>query len=105
MTPIGLHGNAVAACEMKKLNAFFKEKQGLKAVIAKEEYLPLFVKRGYSVLRKDGKISKTGVNVMTVYESKGLEFSAVAVYTKDMTDNEKYIALTRALKDLTVIKE
>lgn len=104
MTPIGLHGEPVRSCEMKKLNAFFKEKQGLKAVIAREEYLPLFEKRGYSVLKKEGKVSKTNVNVMSVYESKGLEFSAVAVYAKDMSDNEKYIAYTRALKDLTVIK-
>lgn len=103
MTPIGLHGEKVSSCELKKLNAFFKEKQGLKAVIAKEQYLPLFERRGYSLLKKEGKISKTNVNVMSVYESKGLEFSAVAVYTADMTENEKYIAYTRALKDLTVI--
>lgn len=104
MTPIGLHGDPVGSCEIKKLNAFFKDKQGLKAVIAREEYLPLFERRGYSVLKKEGKVSKTSVNVMSVYESKGLEFSAVAVYAKDMSDNEKYIAYTRALKDLTVIK-
>ncbi len=42
---------------------------------------------------------------MSVYESKGLEFSAVAVYDKDMTDNEKYIAYTRALADLVVVKD
>ncbi|MBD5636936.1 MAG: UvrD-helicase domain-containing protein [Clostridia bacterium] len=104
MTPIGLHGEKVSSCDMKKLNAFFKDKQGLRAVIAKEEYLPLFVKRGYSLLKKEGKISKTNINVMSVYESKGLEFSAVAVYTEGMTENEKYIAYTRALKDLTVVK-
>lgn len=40
---------------------------------------------------------------MTVYESKGLEFTAVAVYDADMTDNEKYIAYTRALKNLAII--
>ncbi len=105
MTPIGLHGEAVGVCNVRKLNAFFKDKQGLKAVIAKEEYLPLFEKRGYAVLKKNGKISKTSVNVMSVYESKGLEFSAVAVYPEGMTDNEKYIACTRALKDLTIINK
>ena len=104
MTPIGLHGEKVSGTDIKKLNAFFKEKQGLKAVIAKEEYLPLFEKRGYSRLSKAEKISKTQINAMSVYESKGLEFSAVAVYEKGMTDNEKYIAYTRALKDLAIIK-
>ncbi|MDE7373209.1 MAG: AAA family ATPase, partial [Clostridia bacterium] len=105
MTPIGLHGAPVSECEAKKLSGFFKEKSGLKALIAKEEFLPLFEKRGFSLLSKTGKISKTNVNVMIVYESKGLEFSAVAVYPEGMTDNEKYIACTRALNDLTVIKK
>ncbi len=41
---------------------------------------------------------------MTVYESKGLEFTAVAVVDEDMTDNEKYIAYTRALKELAIIE-
>ncbi len=41
---------------------------------------------------------------MTVYESKGLEFTAVAVADEDMTENEKYIACTRALKELVLIR-
>ena len=57
------------------------------------------------MLKADGKISKTKVNVMSVFESKGLEFSAVAVYDKGMTENEKYIAYTRALRELAVISE
>lgn len=105
MSAIGLHGSEVTQISPKQLNGFFKEKQGLKAVIAKEEYLPLFKKRGYRLLSEHGKLSKTQVNVMSVYESKGLEFSAVAVYDRDMTDNEKYIAYTRALADLVVLKD
>ncbi len=105
MSAIGLHGSEVAEVGAKQLNAFFKEKQGLKAVIATEEYLPLFKKRGYRLLSEHGRLSKTQINVMSVYESKGLEFSAVAVYDKDMTDNEKYIAYTRALADLVVVKD
>lgn len=105
MSPIGLCGGEVKRLNMRRLNGFFKEKQGLKAVITLEENLPLFDKRGYKLLSAGGKISKTKINVMTVYESKGLEFSAVAVYDKDMTKNEKYIAYTRALRDLAVIEE
>ena len=74
-------------------------------MIAKEEYLPLFEKRGFSILKEDGKLSKRKVNVMSVFESKGLEFSAVAVYDKGMTENEKYIAYTRALRELAVVRE
>lgn len=40
---------------------------------------------------------------MTVYESKGLEFTSVAVIPDNMTPNEKYIAYTRALKELAIV--
>ena len=103
MSAIGLHGEPVTELPVKKLNSFFKDKQGLKAVIAKEEHLPLFEKKGYHTL-SDGKLSKTKVNLMSVFESKGLEFSAVAVYDRDMTENEKYIAYTRALRELVILK-
>ena len=42
---------------------------------------------------------------MTVYESKGLEFTSVAVADEDMTEHEKYIAYTRALKNLALIRQ
>ncbi len=103
MRAIGLGGAPVEHLPLRKLNAFFRDKQGLKAVIAREEYLPLFAKRGYRALGEDGKLTASRINVMTVYESKGLEFSAVAVYDKGMTENEKYIAYTRALRELAII--
>lgn len=103
MRAIGLHGEGVGHVALRRTTAFFRGKTGLKAVIAREEYLPLFAKRGYRLLSADGRLSKTKINVMTVYESKGLEFSAVAVYDRDMTENEKYIACTRALASLAVI--
>ena len=56
-------------------------------------------------MRQTGKISKTKINIMTVYESKGLEFTAVAVADEGMTVNERYIAYTRALKELAVITD
>ncbi len=104
MSPIGLHGEGVARVKLNKLNAFFAEKQGLKAVICKEEFLPLFEKRGYVRLSRTQKIHPEKINVMTVYESKGLEFSLVAVYDEGMTDNEKYIAYTRALRSLAIVE-
>ncbi len=105
MLPIGLHGAPVKRLKPRSVTAFFRDKQGLKAVIAKEEYLPRFEKRGYRVLSAMGKVSRTKINVMSVYESKGLEFSTVAVYDKGMTENEKYIAYTRALRELAVIED
>ena len=55
-------------------------------------------------MRESGVISKTKINIMTVYESKGLEFTAVAVVDGDMSVNERYIAYTRALKELAVAR-
>ncbi len=104
MSPIGLHGEEVTELAPRKVSGFFRGKQGLKAVIAREEYLPLFQKRGYALLSA-GDLSKSKINVMTVYESKGLEFSCVAVYDRDMTENEKYIACTRALKELAIVRD
>lgn len=105
MRPIGLHGEEVKTLKQRQIASYFRDKQGLKAVIAREEYLPLFLKRGFKLLSRDGKLSKNKINVMSVYESKGLEFSAVAVYDKDMTKNEKYIACTRALRELVIVEE
>ena len=42
---------------------------------------------------------------MTVYESKGLEFTSVVVADEGMSASEKYIAYTRALNELAVIEE
>lgn len=105
MLPIGLSGDPVVTLKMRKVSGFFRGKQGLKALITREEFLSLFAGRGFRRLPLGGKLSKTKVNVMTVYESKGLEFSAVAVYDKDMSENEKYVAYTRALRELAVIRE
>ena len=41
---------------------------------------------------------------MTVYESKGLEFTSVVVAPEGMSKSEKYIAYTRALKDLAIVR-
>ncbi len=105
MLPIGLHGEPVRKIRPRQVTAFFREKHGLKAVIAREEYLPLFDKRGYKLLSSDGKLSKSKINVMSVYESKGLEFSSVAVYDMGMSENERYIAETRALAELAIIED
>lgn len=104
MVPIGFHGEEVKRLSVRQLGSFFRERTGLKAVIAKPEYFYLFEKRGYHLLSEDGLIDKTKINVMTVYESKGLEFSCVAVYDKDMTENERYIAYTRAMKELVIVE-
>ena len=104
MRAIGFDGGEIREIDAKSVTRFLSDMNGLRAVITSEKNLEEFSKKSYNQVRKTGKISKTKINVMTVYESKGLEFTAVAVADRDMTDNEKYIAYTRALKTLAIIK-
>lgn len=104
MRAIGFDGCGVISIPKRSVTSWLSEKNGLKAVICSEQCLLEYARKSYNILRETGKISKTKINVMTVYESKGLEFTAVAVADGDMTDNEKYIAYTRALKELALIR-
>ena len=104
MQAIGFDGDGVEKIDAKKTGGYLSETNGLCAVIVSENSFEKYRRKSYNVLRETGKISKTKINYMTVYESKGLEFTAVAVADCDMTDNEKYIAYTRALKNLVLIK-
>jgi DNA helicase IV len=43
-------------------------------------------------------------NVLTVKQAKGLEYDVVFVFDNQMNKNERYIAYTRALSELYIIK-
>ena len=104
MQSIGYDGPEVVKISPRSVNAFFKDKKGLKAVICAESEKENYARKTYNDVRAKGKVSRNKINIMTVYESKGLEFSSVVVAERGMTDSEKYIAYTRALKDLAVIE-
>lgn len=104
MQPIGFDGPAVSRIPVRGITSFFRDKKGLKAVICSEEDKEKYSRKAYSLLSERGKISRTKINFMTVYESKGLEFTSVAVIPDHMSANEKYIACTRALKELAVVE-
>ncbi len=103
MQPIGLPGDEVESIAPKSIGRYLSDKKGLRAVITSEVNLQKFTRKAYNVVRESGVISKSKINIMTVYESKGLEFTAVAVVDGDLSVNEKYIAYTRALKELAVV--
>lgn len=105
MQAIGFEGTAVEEINRRNVTTYLSSKKGLTAIITSEANYENYNKRSYNKVRETGRISKTKINLMTVYESKGLEFTAVAVAYNDLTDNEKYIAYTRALKDLALIKQ
>jgi DNA helicase IV len=105
MQSIGYDGPQVTKISGKGIHAFFKDKKGLKAVICSEKCKAEYMRKSYNDLGEKGKISRSKINVMTVYESKGLEFTSVVVVNEGLSDSEKYIAYTRALNELAVIKE
>ena len=47
---------------------------------------------------------KNKIDVYSLNDAKGLEFQSTYVDVTNMTDNEKYIAFTRALNKLTIIE-
>lgn len=49
-------------------------------------------------------IERNVINILKVEDTKGLEFEKVYVVEDGMNENEKYIACTRALNDLVVMK-
>ncbi len=104
MQPIGFDGPEVEHISPRMLAGFFKDKKGLKTIICSEAVKPLLMRKAYNDLFEKGKVSRTKINIMTVYESKGLEFSSVAVVPNGLSASELYIAYTRALKDLAVVE-
>ena len=105
MQSIGYDGPPVKKITKKGINAFFKDKKGLKAVICSEKCKVEYMRKAYNNLGEKGKISRSKINLMTVYESKGLEFTSVVVINEGLSNSEKYIAYTRALNELAVIEE
>ncbi len=105
MQSIGFDGPPIVRVGVRGISGFFRDKKGLKAVIVSERDLEKYRRKSYNVLSDSGRLSKKKINLMTVYESKGLEFSCVAVADARMTDHEKYIAYTRALKELAIVEE
>ena len=104
MQAIGTEGSGVEIISPRSVTAYLSENRGLSAVICSEAGLEKYARKSYNIVRNTGRLSKTKINIMTVYESKGLEFTSVAVADRDLTENEKYIAYTRALKNLAIIR-
>ncbi len=82
-------------------------KQGISAIIVKDEkevayFLKKFAqfKAKINNMLEETNINKAKWNLLTVTQSKGLEFETVIVTSGAMTKNEQYIAYTRALDEL-----
>ncbi len=104
MQSIGYDGPQVTTITQRGINGFFREKKGLKAIICSEKTKAEYMRKSYNDIGEKGKLSRSKINIMTVYESKGLEFTSVVVAENGLSESERYIAYTRALNELAVIK-
>lgn len=88
-------------CECRNTKELFSEKhysQGASFIVKDD-----IVRTGLrDVLVNSGHFACNNL-IYTVKEAKGLEFKEIVVFVSGMTDNEKYIAFTRALNKLTVV--
>ena len=93
MESIGYESYKVTYIDKSELPKKFRRDQlERKAIICSEHYKNELMQLG-----------KTDC-VYSVPEIKGIEFNSVYVLLDNMTENEKYIALTRSLEKLTIIK-
>ncbi len=70
--------------------------------IVKDEYAKMNLQ---TLLNGDAFSNIKEYEILTVKDTKGLEFTEIYVFDKDMTTNECYVAYTRALVKLNIIKE
>ena len=62
------------------------------------------IKERLSYLDRNSTSFKKGLTVTTFYLAKGLEFDLAVVIPTGMVDNEKYIAYTRAVEQLIIVR-
>lgn len=91
MIPVGYETEEVMAISKDELNAQLEaDFNESKVIISKEP--------------SKFKNWKNKIDVYSLNDAKGLEFQSTYVDVTNMTDNEKYIAFTRALNKLTIIE-
>lgn len=86
---------------------------GLAAVIVKSvlearwfiNQFPDYSEKLHNLTDGESGIHKTGWNIITVSDAKGIEFSTVIAVSGNMSHNEKYITYTRAMDELFVYDE
>ena len=105
MQSLGFDGPPVSQISMRGISGFFKDKKGLRTIICSEENKEKYLRKSYNDLSVKGKLSRSKINIMNVYESKGLEFSSVVVVPDGLSKSEQYIAYTRALKELAIVED
>lgn len=103
MIPVGLPGEVKVYNPLTKINI---KRLGRTAIIYKDTNSVAKLIRGVKNLNNVSntkEILDKKINLIIVGDAKGLEFDTVYVLDEDMTYNERYVAFTRAIKNLYII--
>lgn len=115
-TPIGVNGPEVMQMTQAEFTLLAAQgKLALKAGTRSAIIIKDINSRLYQEVLKENKnmhlvanlgerLSPQHINILTVPMAKGLEFDTTYVAVEDMNQNEKYIALTRALNQLITVR-
>lgn len=95
MYGIGLEGKDVKVITETSYDELIKITKETKSIIITND----------NNLLKKISIESKGINISTVLNVKGLEFENIIVIDKNMDDNNKYVAYTRAKKELIIIND
>lgn len=111
----GVHEITSESAFEKAFSGIFQKPQnvGLSCIIVKNpseadellEKYGMYISRIHDMTKESVELQRTKWNLMTVEQSKGLEFETVFAVTGRMSENEKYITYTRALDELYVYDE
>lgn|GEM_PF-1803074 len=107
--PVGLFGQTVISMSIEEMTTSLinrKNRLARVAIILKpeEETRVAYSLEKSGILFKIDEIESGLVSVIEIGKSKGLEFDVVYVLPDNMSKNEKYIAFTRALSELIIVK-
>ena len=107
MLPVSVRGTAREVCaadadltvsDGDRVAVIYKDPSSLTALLAGKPE-----KEINRITAGEAGLDRLKLNVLPIGLASGLEFEKVVVADSGMTDNEKYVAYTRALRDLTVI--
>lgn len=105
MLPIGIHGSVLE----KNIDDCVFKLDGRTAIISDLDYnlvkklVEDKIDKNSELLNDDGMLDYERFNIINVHDCKGLEFDTVYVLDMNMSNNEKYVAYTRALSNLIII--
>ena len=102
MQAIGLEGS-----DVKTINNFDIFENTIKLLSKTDERVAVIINNtdaNFSHVRRFiNHNNLINISILSVVQSKGLEFEKTFVFSNPMTLNEKYVSFTRALKELTIV--